>query len=139
MSKKITTARVLTYLGILPFLLGALIFFDSALFGFKFSEHWVITYGAIIASFIAGIHWGLYLAGKAPINLFIHSNIVALAAWSALLISPVYSFILLTLCFLYLIVIDIRLARAGVIQPWFLRLRKHATIAVISVCLGFFS
>jgi hypothetical protein len=130
-----TTARWLTYAGILPFaagLAGQLFAPEAAPW-----REWTAAYGAVIAAFIAGIHWAVHLfyGDKAPINLLISSNVLALAAWGALLLpAGPGPFRLLVVVFLALVLIDRRLHRVGLIPDWFYRLRLQASAAV-SLCL----
>lgn len=130
-----TTARWLTFAGILPFAAG--------LAGQVFApeaapwREWTAAYGAVIAAFIAGIHWAVHLffGDKAPVNLLISSNVLALAAWGALLLpAGPGPFRLLVVVFLALVLIDRRLHRAELIPDWFYRLRLQASAAV-SLCL----
>ena len=95
----------------------------------------ILTYGAVIASFVAGIHWGIYLFKDAPLNLFIHSNVVALLAWCAVMVAHPANTVILLICFLYLIVIDRQLWKAGVIEKWYLRTRLIATTLVLFALL----
>lgn len=132
------TAKLLTYAGTLP-LLGAA--FGQTL-GILSPEHAFFvasTYSVVIASFLAGIHWAcaLFYPGRCPRNLFITSNVVALLAWlSVLLNHPVWSLILPILCFLYLLVLDLKLREAGLLPGWFYRLRLNATgVVVISLSI----
>ena len=59
--KKALLAQCLTYAGVLPFL-GAVILpaVKSNFLGLNYDSV-ILTYGAVIASFVAGIHWGIYL------------------------------------------------------------------------------
>ena len=122
---------MLTYSGTLPFLASVLLqLFFADLVALDY-QYILIAYGAVITSFIAGVHWGIYLNHNPSINLFIHSNIIALMAWLALLIPVYLGFILLIICFLYLFLIDRKLAQWNFIEPWFIRLRLHATSVVV--------
>lgn len=132
MSKK-TTAHILTYLGILPFLLAAIASKQYPdLMGLNYDEI-ILTYGAIIASFIAGSHWGMYLYKDTHINLFIHSNIMALLAWFALVADIPGSEGILLICFFYLLFIDKQVSNAGMMEDWYLRLRIVASTLVIAI------
>jgi hypothetical protein len=128
---KQTLAKILTYAGIIPFVvLAKLSIFDVNLLHIA-TYPLLLVYAAVIAAFISGIHWGLYLFKDAPVNLFIHSNIVTLVAWVAAAgIVPLNVFVLAG-CFVYLYAIDIKLVVAGVTEPWFHRLRTHASYVVI--------
>ena len=133
--KKALLAQCLTYAGVLPFL-GAAIMpaVKSNFLGLNY-DSLILTYGAVIASFVAGIHWGIYLFKDAPLNLFIHSNVVALLAWCAVMVAHPTNTVILLICFLYLIVIDRQLWKAGVIEKWYLRTRLIATTLVLFALL----
>ena len=129
------TARWLTYAGILPFAAGM----AGQVFAPEAApwREWTAAYGAVIAAFIAGIHWAVHLffGDKAPLNLLISSNVLALAAWAALLLpAGPGPFRLLVVVFLALVLIDRRLHRADLIPEWFYLLRLQASAAV-SLCL----
>ena len=72
-SNSTQAARLLTYAGILPFAIG--------LAGQVFAptaapwQQWTAAYGAVIAAFIAGIHWAVHLffGERAPINLLLRA------------------------------------------------------------------
>ena len=130
--KKEILAQILTYAGTLPFLGAAIIPTVQADFlGLNYNQI-ILTYGAVIASFIAGIHWGIYLFKDTALNLFVHSNIAALLAWFAVVASVPGSAGILIICFLYLLFIDKQLANAGTIEAWYMRMRIVASVIVIS-------
>jgi hypothetical protein len=132
-------AKALTYSGTLPLVASAICSyfpvqgFDSALIA--------RTYSAIIISFLCGIHWASYLffSDKSPRNLLITSNAIALLAWGLLVLAqqPLAT-LLHVLCFLYLLLLDIKLYHAKILPEWFYHLRRNATIIVIC-CLGIFA
>ena len=95
----------------------------------------LLAYGAVIASFIAGIHWGLYLQQDAPVNLFIHSNIIAVTAWIAVVFNNGLSYLILVVCFGYLLLIDYRLYRSGLLAQWFFWKRAQITALVVGALL----
>lgn len=130
---KQTLAQTLTYAGLLPFWGAAIIpAIVPDLLGLDY-DRIILTYGAVIASFIAGIHWGVYLFKNTHINLFIHSNIAALLAWFAVIAALPGSEAVLIGCFLYLLFIDKQLKNANIIEPWYLRMRIIATTAVVII------
>ncbi len=131
-------AQVLTYAGTLPFLCAA----AAVRFMPEFGDEIVrvmMAYGAIILSFLAGIHWAAYLfyAQDCPRNLFITSNVVALLAWAGLLVPAQPLVVLLyVLCFLYVLILDYKLWVRQVYPTWFYVLRRNATaIVLIALCL----
>lgn len=127
-------AIALTYLGAVPFILAV----AAPLFGMAsyHTAYLVLTYGAVIISFLAGIHWGLFLshADTARINLLLSSNVIALLAWgSLLLLIPATQFLIQMLCLVAVLLIDRQLHQAQVIADWFLRLRTQVT-ALVMLC-----
>ena len=95
------------------------------------------AYGLTIASFMAGVHWGTALNTTAglPVNLYITSNVVAVAAWlSFLLVSLSLTLVVLSILFAYLLHIDYRLRCAGLIDQAYWNTRLSITGTVI-VCL----
>lgn len=131
MTKELLAGRLML-MGLIPFWVLALAgILSPTAFGFDLRLP-LLSYGAVIVSFIAGIHWGLYLQQDAPMNLFIHSNIIAVVAWVAVILSSSISYLILVGCFVYLLVIDRRLYQASLIDPWFMRKRIEITALVIT-------
>lgn len=129
--KNILVARFLTYTGIMPF-----IFFGMAVAlharGLDYSLA-LFAYGAIIISFLCGIHWAVFLffSQNCPRNLLFHSNAISLLGWLSVLQTMSYlTYALQILCFLYLLMLDLGLYRNKVIPLWFFHLRLNATIVV---------
>jgi predicted lysophospholipase L1 biosynthesis ABC-type transport system permease subunit len=132
----ITRATFLTYCGTLP-LIACVITLLAPVTGVN-SAAISTTYGAIILSFLCGIHWAIHLfyAEKCPRNLLFTSNVVALLAWSALLMSNhATASVLLAMCFIYMLLLDVKLRDAGVLPAWFYTLRRNATFIVV-MCLA---
>ncbi|RIA47588.1 DUF3429 domain-containing protein [Dichotomicrobium thermohalophilum] len=131
-------ARILTFAGALPFIAAvvALPFAPAE----ATASIWqaVLGYGAVIASFVSGIHWGLFLYRNAalPLNLFISSNICALAAWATLLLPSLrLALLLLIAVFAALFAIDHTVWRAGGHEAWFYQLRAAITAIVIAALI----
>jgi hypothetical protein len=131
-------ARVLTFAGALPFIaaVAALPLVPAV----ATAPIWqaVLGYGAVIASFVSGIHWGMFVyRDKAlPLNLFITSNVCALAAWAALLVPALWlALALLIAVFVALFAIDHILWRAGAHAAWFYQLRAAIT-AIVTAALA---
>jgi Protein of unknown function (DUF3429) len=133
-------ATLLTYAGLLPLVLALanqflrVVPIDSLF--------WAASYAAVIASFICGIHWAVFLffAERCPVNLLLSSNLICLLAWLALLLprtSP--ALVILMLCFISLLFIDRRLQHDQLIPGWFHQLRQRASIGVILCLAGFFA
>lgn len=128
----IRLAQTLTHAGILPPWLALAVHLTLAPPG---AASAALGYAAIIASFVGGVHWGVFLrpAVPMPVNLLITSNVAALAAWGLLLISA-WSFpaaaLGLALVVALLLAVDRRLLAAGAIDPWFWTIRRNASIGL---------
>ncbi len=97
----------------------------------------VASYGLAIVSFLAGAHWGLYLAGRAggALNLFVMSNVILLAVWFAYIGAGAKPAIGVQLvAFAVLLFIDRGLRAGGVISADYFRVRVLAT-TIVAVCL----
>lgn len=133
-------AQGLVYSGSLPFLACALLAWAGPIAGVPSVDPVAVAigYGAVIASFIAGIHWAVHLfaGARGGDNLLVASNVVALVAWGALLIGGAWGLALLVACFAALFALDRRLHRRGVWPTWFFRLRRNITAIVIGALLA---
>ncbi len=129
--KNILVARVLTYTGIMPFLfLGMAVALQAS--GLDYSLA-LFAYGAVIISFLCGIHWAVFLffSQNCSRHLLFHSNAISLLGWlSVLPVMSYFTFALQILCFLYLLTLDLGLYRKKIIPLWFFNLRVNATIVV---------
>jgi hypothetical protein len=125
-------ATRLTYAGILPPWLGLGL---APLLGVTEVGFGVVIYGAVIASFVCGMHWGVYMnaSGPLPVKLLLTSNLGALIAWVLVLLSiwSMQSAIVgLVLVVAVLLEIDRRLFSAKIIEPWFWLLRRNASLGL---------
>jgi hypothetical protein len=123
----------LTAAGGLPFAGGLL----DVLIG---NSAWLMTvqiYGAVIASFVSGIHWGaaLFATPRMAPSLLVASNVTALLAWIGALAAPGLGFIILSAVFITLLLIDRLLYRDGILPSWFFRLRFAISAAVATACI----
>lgn len=99
-----------------------------------------ITYGAVIASFLCGLHWGLVLGGRAQATwLLILSNVLCLLAWAGALLAqsgwPQAALALQTAVFLGLLAVDHILMRRGWLSAAFFRLRVIISCLVVTCLL----
>lgn len=128
--------RLLAALGALPFIACALLPFAgiTALPYLGTTGNVAAAYGLTIASFMAGVHWGIALMRQSgvPVNLFVTSNVVAVAAWLAFLLATLaLTLLVLTVLFIYLLYVDFRLLHAGAIEDAYWRTRLWITVAVV--------
>ncbi|MGC9385472.1 MAG: DUF3429 domain-containing protein [Hydrogenovibrio sp.] len=148
-------ARGLVYAGTLPFwflLFASFGGVPSSLLGLMEVSRWGLAYAAVILSFISGIHWMLALEASQtgeskPISeprqmterqakwLLLNSNVVALWAWLmwGLQAEPL-SWFGMALGFVWLLWLEVRLAKLPRVWPGFWSLRWQASaIAVVSL------
>jgi hypothetical protein len=124
-------ARLLTYLGVLPFLACT----AAIAAGYEqVSAQFILqAYGAVIVSFVSGIHWGVAMKSGQGKNrwLLLTSNVIALASWLSLLVHhAIGSLLLQTICLILLLVVDAKLFKLGEIDSWFFKLRQRVTLAL---------
>lgn len=120
--------------GVLPFAGAAAASLGSAPLS-AFASQALLAYGAVILSFLGGLQWGLVIReGHAGYLELGRGVLPSLVGWAALLLGGRGSLVLLAAAFLLVLVVDIRLTRAGIAPTWFPRLRGVLTGAVV-LCL----
>lgn len=139
-----TMAMVLGAAGAFPFLAlsFAAPFVDESL---REQTTSVLTaYGAVILSFLGGIHWGLAInaahAAAEERRLFRRlscSVVPALIGWIAFLIPPAASLSVLAVAFVAVLCVDLIAARNEEVPEWYPMLRVPLTVAVVlSLVIG---
>ena len=114
--------------GLIPFAGLALMLATGSLFGFPRStiHAALVTYGALIVSFLGGIRWGLALSMRdeaAANREYVLSVVPQLLAWACLALPAEWDLRGLALLVLLLGVADMALVRSGGAPGWFGRLR----------------
>ena len=137
--KTVLIARVLGYGGALPFLCGAIAASQQmAVLGLA-PAHLLLSYGAVILSFLGGLHWGRVITspnanGSSDSTWLIWSVCPALLGWLALLLPVKVGAMVLSLCYLAALQIDQKLFRKQIWPTWMRPLRLHLSlIAVVSL------
>ena len=124
-------SKLLGYAGLIPFIVFSMsTWVTLPLVG---NPHFVLmTYAAIILSFMGAIHWGLAMSRSSDIQLVELglSVIPALIGWLALLITAVYGYVLLILSFIVLFIADKFASKAGLLPDWYLSMRAVLTTIV---------
>ena len=128
-------ARLLGFAGLVPF-----IAFSTGTWTtlpIMQNAHFVLmTYAAVILSFMGAVHWGLAMSGSnttAKVQLGA-SVLPALLGWVALLIPMLYGYILLAACFIVLLMADTIAGSKGLVPDWYLPMRFILTTVVV-LCL----
>jgi Protein of unknown function (DUF3429) len=121
--------------GVLPFVACALLLWagHTSLPKLGSVSNIASSYGLLILSFMAGVHWGQQLSGvETSFNLFMTSNAVALAAWFSYLLLPArLYFASFAVLFAVLLLIDRRMAAEGHISTGYLRTRTTVSALVV--------
>ena len=87
------------------------------------------VYGAVILSFVGAVHWGLAMQGDRTQRWFIWSVMPALYAWPPIVFLDSRTAVLaLVPGFLMCWSVDRRVAAAGLIPAWYMRLRHMLTL-----------
>lgn len=118
-------------LGLVPFVAGAVLanIPQTADVGLWL----IVSYGAVILSFLGGIQWGVALTRENGLSpAFILSNVISLAAWCALLLPPYLALMVLGAGFVAALCIDFVLIALLRLPGWFLGLRAVLTVGVLA-------
>jgi ATP/ADP translocase len=133
--QNLSMTRPLAFAGALPFLASALFLWsgETQFPGLGSVQNIAASYGLLILAFMAGAHWGQYLAGlQTRMNLFVISNVVALAGWFAyLLLSPRLFFAVLAALFAALLMIDRNLKAEGLLDAGYVVTRSVVSAIVV--------
>ena len=140
-----SAAAWLGALGIIPFagLSLATLFANDVLKGqLSFA---LMAYGAIILSFLGGIHWGLAIGAVPQSDNMLWPRIAlsilpSLVAWAALLAPFSIGFLVLAAAFVAMLLVDIRASHMHEAPAWYPKLRWPLSCgAVAALLLGTFS
>lgn len=129
-------AKWLGFAGALPFVAGALVSLPLAGALRPFGLPLLLGYGAIILSFMGGVHWGTaMMRGDAELGPLGRSVAPSLLALPALLIGGVPGLLLLAAGFAGLLFYDLAETQAGRAPQWYPYLRRPLTAIVVSCLL----
>jgi hypothetical protein len=94
------------------------------------------VYGVIIASFVAGLHWGIHFCKRTNDSVYLYSSFVALLLWCSMWAAgSAIGLALVLLGFVLLWLEEYRLSVQRVTTAWFWKLRTAVT-AVVALCLA---
>jgi len=137
-------ARVFGLAGLLPFVAGALLCWvqitipivPDGLTG----SFILLSYGAVILSFLGGIRWGVAMQNGGMISnwaIVAWAMMPSLLAWFAIMQSSIIGLPILMLGLVLQLTIDYRSTQAQITPPWFLTLRTLLTLgAIASIAIG---
>lgn len=145
--QSIKLAKILTYLGALPFLFAAFLsliqfinltdFFgvSAALSGYK-AKILMHTYAVVILSFLAGIQWSFSLNNPNSLRFLLISNVLALSAWFSLVaLASKIALTILLMGFICALLMDFMAHKNQFIPDWFWQLRKKISVIVCAAIL----
>lgn len=123
--------------GLFPFVAGAALQWFSPPGWRMLAASALLTYGAVIVSFLGGIHWGLAMRGGSPANARLVWGVTpSLLGWLAILLDAPWGHVVLTLSLLACFAVDRVVYRAMGLAAW-LPLRAVLTaVAAVSVAVG---
>jgi hypothetical protein len=132
-------AFVLGFLGAVPFLGLTLLALLAGPLGSATLQGWalisLLAYGAIILSFMGGVHWGWAMAADEPSFLRLGLSVVpALIGWGGFLLGGSIGFLVIAVGFAALLRLDLRAIAEGRAATWYRRLRWPLTVVVVG-CL----
>ncbi len=133
------TAQWLGGLGVVPFVLLAAV---SLVADGPVSAHSALAlaaYGAVILSFLGGVHWGVAIAGFGPdigvcriSRRLAYSVLPSLIGWGALFLARPLGLMVLAAAFAGMLAFDLRAGRSGELPAWYPKLRLPLTLAVVA-------
>lgn len=130
-------AWMLGLAGLIPFVLCAAVQWYSVPGWRMLAGSALLSYGAVIVSFLGGIHWGLAMrASPVPMARLVWGVLPSLLGWLAVLLDSPWGQCLLVLSLLACFGVDRAVYRAQGLSAW-LPLRAILTaVAGLSVALG---
>lgn len=96
------------------------------------------AYGAVILSFLGGVHWGAAVTDPLQPGLTVRlslSVLPSLLGWLALLLPHGLALLVLASGFLAMLAVDLHAARLSEVPAWYPRLRIPLTLVVTSLIL----
>jgi hypothetical protein len=131
-----TTAKALGYAGLIPFVVFSIGCWIPLPYVTN-APYILITYGAVILSFMGAVHWGVAMANKDQQQgkFFISSVLPALIAWPALLLAQSLALVILLAGFIGLYTYDRSVEKAQALPGWYIPMRTRLT-AVVVLCLA---
>lgn len=132
-----TLAWALGLAGLIPFVLGAALQWYGPPGWRMLAGMALLSYGAVIVSFLGGIHWGLAMrASPVPVARLVWGVLPSLLGWLAVLLDSPWGHLVLALSLLACFAVDRTVYRELGLDAW-LALRAVLTlIAAIALVAG---
>ena len=131
------TARWLSHLGLLPFVLGALLVWVVNAEAHPYAALALSAYAGVIVSFLGGIHWGLAFRMTAPpATLFIWGVVPSLVAWLAVIMPASAGLVVHGVMLLVCYAVDRRVYPVQGAAQWLVLRFRLSTVASFSCFLA---
>ena len=131
------TARWLGHLGLVPFVLGALLVWVVNAQAHPYATLALSAYAAVIVSFLGGIHWGMAFRMTAPTaTLFIWGVVPSLVAWLAVMMPASAGLVVHGVMLLVCYAVDRRIYPVQGAAQWLTLRFRLSTVASLSCFLG---
>ncbi len=137
-----TTAALLGAAGALPFIMLAIGPLLLSSVPRDPAQIALATYGAVILSFLGGVHWGLALAVNgqrtAPTRYrwrLVLSVVPSLVGWGALFLPAVWNLVTLAGAFVVMLLVDLSAGTRSGAPAWYPRLRWPLSVTVVTLLL----
>ena len=131
------TARWLSHLGLVPFVLGALLVWVVNAEAHPYATLALSAYAGVIVSFLGGIHWGLAFRMTAPpATLFIWGVLPTLVAWLAVMMPASAGLVVHGVMLLVCYAVDRRVYPVQGAAQWLVLRFRLSTVASFSCFLG---
>jgi hypothetical protein len=132
-------AFILGFLGAMPFLGLVSLAVLAGPLGSAAIGAWalaaLLAYGAIILSFMGGVHWGWAMAAEEPSFERLGLSVLpALLGWGGFLLAGSLGFLVIAAGFAALLWLDLRAIAEGRAAPWYRQLRWPLTV-IVTACL----
>jgi Protein of unknown function (DUF3429) len=132
-----TWAWGLGHAGLLPFAAGAVLMWVVPPETKPLAALVLVAYGALIASFLGGIHWGLAMRlPAAPLRLLLWGVAPSLLAWPALLMPPRAGLLVLGALLLVCYAVDRVLYNEQRVAAWLALRFRLSTVAALCCFIG---
>jgi hypothetical protein len=124
-------AFVLGFLGAVPFVALALAALTGGALG-AWALAALLAYGAIILSFMGGVHWGWAMAADEPTFARLGASVVpSLLGWAGFLLGGAIGFLVVAAGFAALLWLDLQAIAEGRAAAWYRQLRWPLTVIVV--------
>jgi hypothetical protein len=124
-------ARILGLAGLIPFIGGAVSVWLAPPDWGTVAMQAQMLYGAIILSFLGGLHWGRYLAGGVADGWLIWSVVPSILAWGVLVLPVFHALAALMVLLAICLAVDMRAIRQGLWPAWMAGLRRLLSVVAI--------